>query len=334
MRILGLSKIDSGCGYHRVVLPVAFMQDIEGHITNLPTEETLDKKWDILLFNRISPYDENWIQERKNLNMKIVMDIDDDWVLPLNHVANVEYEKIRSRIENNLIEADMVTCTNQRLFDKIVKFNSNVHIFPNALPYGFDQFTDEKQESEFIRIFWCGSITHEHDIKILSNPLRRLNDKRIQMVMGGYNDMNEYSAYLWDKIASYYTNNKKHNFKILRGTLPMHYMGMYSEADICLIPLENSSWHSAKSNLKILEAAAKKIPVIVSHVEPYSLDTDAPVLWVKKQSDWIKHINFLINNKSAREDYGEKIYQWAKEKYNISDINKRRRDAFASLIGA
>lgn len=334
MKILGFSALDSGCGYHRIVLPLAFMQNIEGHVTNVPVQNTLDKGWDIVYYNRISPFDTDWKANKEKLKAKIIIDMDDDWVLPPNHIANAIYQGMKERIENNIREADMVTCTNERLYKKLAKLNPNVYIYPNALPYGLDQFTDEKIESEFVRVFWCGSITHEHDINILKNPLRRLQNNKVQMIIGGYNESNDTSRIIWDKMASVFTNNGKLNYKVLGGLSPMHYMNLYNEADICLIPLENSSWHSAKSNLKVLEAAAKKIPVIVSHVEPYSLDQDAPILWVKNQTDWLKHINYLVNNKSAREDYGEKLYEWAKEKYNLTEINQRRRQAFSDLIGA
>lgn len=152
------------------------------------------------------------------------------------------------------------------------------------------------------------------------------------MVIGGYSDINDLSKFIWFKMWQHFTlSNKLHN-KILKGLEPIEYMKLYEEADIALIPLEQSDWHGSKSNLKILEAAAKKIPVVVSCVEPYSLDTDAPVFWVKKQSDWFNHLNKLILNKELRNEYGEKIYQWAKSKYNFSDINARRRTAFENLI--
>ncbi len=44
---------------------------------------------------------------------------------------------------------------------------------------------------------------------------------------------------------------------------------MYLESDIKLIPLRKSTFNGYKSNLKILEAAGKGIPVIVSKVNPY-----------------------------------------------------------------
>ena len=80
-----------------------------------------------------------------------------------------------------------------------------------------------------------------------------------------------------------------------------------------------------------LEAAAKKLPIVVSAVKPYILDSDAPVFWVHNQTDWFKHLNKLINNKNLREDYGEKIFEWAKTKYNFFDINAGRKQLFESI---
>ena len=37
MRLLGLTEAMSGCGWHRVMLPLAFMQDSYCHVTNFMT---------------------------------------------------------------------------------------------------------------------------------------------------------------------------------------------------------------------------------------------------------------------------------------------------------
>lgn len=332
MRILGISSQSSGCGYHRIAMPMLMMEDTTGIVCDMPNEEILAKGYDLIFYNRVSPFDEHWDKTREELNVKVVLDMDDDWMLPPNHIVKATYDAIKPRIENNIRTADLVTCTNERLYNRLKTLNTNTYVLPNAIPYGLGQFHDLKVESEYIRIFWAGSITHEHDINILKYPIRRLNDPRIQMVMGGYSDHNEASIRIWDKMATIFTNNKKLHFRILRGTEPHRYMELYQEGDIMLIPLENSSWHASKSNLKILEAACKKMPCIVSHVEPYSNDQDAPVLWVKTQSDWYKHIMFLVNNENARIDYGQKLYEWAKQKYNFADINKRRASLFTDLI--
>jgi glycosyltransferase involved in cell wall biosynthesis len=337
MNVLGLSSMDSGCGYHRVLLPLGFMEDIYGYVTNVPTVDVLEKNWDIILFNRFSPFDAHLNRVKEDLNCKIVLDLDDAWELPANHISYNAYKHLQERLETNIRNADMVTTTNERLAEKIRPLNSNVKIFKNSIPFGMHQFTADKSHSDKVRIFWAGSITHEEDIAILKNPVKRLMDQknRIEMVLGGYNDINSASKIAWDRIVSHFTNARKLPYQLLHGTIPTKYMQMYEDADIMLIPLQQSDWHSCKSNLKLLEAASKKIPCIVSKVEPYyngEQDNDMPVLWVNYQSDWYKLMNYLINNKSAREDYGEKLYEWAKERYDIRDTNVGRREAFADLI--
>jgi glycosyltransferase involved in cell wall biosynthesis len=334
MRILGISHINSGCGFHRVVMPLGYMDDIVGTITNLPTEEVMNEGWDILLFNRISGFDEDFDYIREKMGCKIVVDMDDAWGLPTNHLNYYDYLHLSPRIENNLRNADLVTCTNENLAKKIRPLNSNVVIVPNAILFGQHQFIPDKVESDKIRIFWCGGITHEGDLEILKNPIRRLtaHKDKIEMVLGGYNDENELSKFIWDKMFSYFTSSGQLPHQIIKGTTPDKYMSMYSHADIMLVPLLQSDWSGCKSNLKLLEASVKKVPVICSAVEPYTLDKSAPVLWVENQSDWYKHLRFLINNKNAREDYGEKLNEWAKKSYDLIEVNKIRRSAFANLI--
>ena len=330
MNIIGVTHKESGCGYHRVMLPLAFMNDIKGYVTNYITEDKTDD-WDILLYNRICQYDLNWSKTKELLGCQVVMDIDDHWQLPVNHLYYNTYQDIAERIERNLMQADLVTVTNSNLLNKVKQFNDNVIVMPNALPYGLNQFNDTRVKSDKVRLFWCGSISHDNDIKILKEPLKRLQGRKdIQMVMGGYNDSDAYTKSIWDKMFSMFTGNLP-SIK-LHSASPTQYMDMYNFADIVLIPLEDSEWHSCKSNLKILEAAAKRLPVICSNVAPYNMDVDAPVLWVNNQKDWFRYINLLTNNPSLRENLGNELYAWASKRYNFKEINQQRYDAYKSII--
>lgn len=336
IKILGLSNPESGCGYHRVFLPLHFMEGVGGLVTNIPQPEHLSKDWDLIVYNRTSTFDADWEMTKRDLNVKVVMDLDDYWKLPPSHPLYDLYEKIGHHIENNIRQADIVTCTNEALRERIYPLNENVHVIPNALPFGRNQFTSERRESERVRIFWAGGSTHEEDLNLLKNPIKKLHTFRnkIQMVLGGYTDTDSNSAMVWKRMFSAFTDGGTLPYMKIHGTLPHQYMAMYENADIMVIPLVASEWHSCKSNLKILEAAAKKIPVICSKVEPYSKDDDAPVLWVESQKDWFNHLNLLINNPSLREQLGNALHEWAKEKYELSEVNKRRRSCYESVCEA
>lgn len=335
MKILGLGHRMSGVTFHRITLPLAYMNGVKGMVTDLPTIEMMHEGWDIVLFNRHCALDNDW-NDVRGIGAKIVMDLDDDWILPANHMNYNAYLEKKPIIENNLREADLITTTNETLAKKIYPFNKNVLIIPNALPYGHHQFTTEKKEDERVRIFWAGGCTHEHDLEILRNPLQRLTtfSDKIKMVIGGYTDSDPYSKYVWDRMFNSLTANKRLPYMKLSSLEPINYMQLYEYADIMLVPLEKSDWHSCKSNIKILEAATKKVPVICSNVEPYSRDKDAPVFWVNSQKDWFVHLKDLILNPNKRIDYGEKLYEWAKENYDLIKVNEGRKAAFENLIKA
>lgn len=334
LKILGLSYQFSGCHYHRVTLPLAYMENIEGLVTDNPIDEVLFDNWDIVTFNRLTPVQDKFPEVAKK--SKLIMDLDDDWILPPSHLNYEAYAENRVNIEKNIMVSHMVTCTNERIADKIYPLNKNVHVLPNALPYGLDQFTDAKDEDEKIRIFWAGGISHIKDIDILRYPLQRLHNykDRIKMVMGGYTQDTIHSSRIWDRMYSSFTAGETLPGVRVQGLPPRHYMALYQMADIMVIPLEKSEWHACKSNLKILEAACKKIPAIVQNVEPYSRDPEAPVFWVNSQKDWFEYLKYLILNPNARKDYGEKLYEWAKEKYNYHEVNRKRRELFATLCGS
>lgn len=335
IQVLGLTQKQSGCGWHRVLLPLAFMEDCYNHVCNVPTEEILDERnFDILLYNRFSFFDKDWAEAKKHF--KVVLDMDDDWDLPYNHPLYGHYERHKERIFNNIANADLLTTTNERLASKLRKYHDNVIITPNAIPLGEHQYTEFRNESDKTRIFWAGGSTHLADIKLIQNPIRRLSQykDKIEMVIGGYTDTDPVSKNYWDSVWHMFTNGGKLPNRKLLSTLPNNYMSHFEHADIMLIPLEQSDWHACKSNLKILEAASKRIACIVSKVEPYSIDTDAPVLWVENQKDWFNHLSYLINNPQERIKLGNDLYEWAKSKYNYESINKIRREAFGNLIKA
>jgi hypothetical protein len=154
------------------------------------------------------------------------------------------------------------------------------------------------------------------------------------MVLAGYNDTDPVTKYIWDSMFNSFTCNGSLPYAKLHSLEPINYMQHYEYADIMLVPLEKTDWHGCKSNLKMLEAACKKVPVICSNVEPYNRDKDAPVFWVNSQKDWFIHLKDLILNPNKRIDYGEKLYEWAKENYSIFDINRTRKAAFENLIKA
>jgi hypothetical protein len=258
----------------------------------------------------------------------LIVDNDDYWILPPSHILAQRYRE--SNITDIIIEymrvADLCTCTHERLAEEIYKYNPNVEILPNALPYGEEQFQDNKLESDMVRLFWSGSGTHVPDIDILRNPMKKINFP-VRTIIAGYN-LGE--KHLWDRMIGVFTNGLKLNPTIYDYSEVSKYMGAYADSDISIIPLVENKFGAMKSNLKVLETAAKKNPAIVSNVHPYK---DMPVCYVNNQQDWYKWIKLLTFDEAARIEYGQKLFDYCNTNFNLHTINNKRFAIYNKLIG-
>lgn len=336
MKILTLTQKYSGCGYHRLMMPISFMEKEYGRITDQMTEEQWqEKKYDIVFINRTWD-NEDILQRRKEHGFKLVVDVDDYWHLSHDHLMYESYNatNFASRLIHHMREADLVTCTHERLAESIYAHNKNVEILPNAIPYGQSQFDGERVKTDGVKLFWAGGITHEPDLKLLQGVMYELdqNVKDVHMVMGGYADSNETERWYWTRMAAYFTNNSKLPYTIIRGMDVFEYYKMFRHADAMLIPLVRNNFNAYKSNIKILEAAGKALPVVVSNVHPYiGFPTDV-VNYASDRKDWLKYIKRLVNDEYLRNEQGIALHEYCAKHYNFSDINEKRRNAFLSLI--
>lgn len=298
-------------------------------------EQWQERKYDIVFINRTWD-NEDILQRRKEYGFKLIVDVDDYWHLSHDHLMYEGYNasNFAGRLINHMREADLVTCTHERLADAIYAHNKNVEILPNAIPYGKGQFDGERVKTDNVKLFWAGGITHEQDLKLLQGVTYELDQhvKDIQMVMGGWSDTNDTEIYYWSRMASYFTNNQKLPHTIIRGIEVFEYYKMFKHADIMLIPLVKNNFNSYKSNIKILEAAGKAVPVICSNVHPYiGFPTDV-VNYANDRKDWLHHIKRLTESEALRNEQGLALHEYCQKNYNFFDINEKRRNAFLSLL--
>lgn len=323
MRIIAFVNNNSGPAFHRVIMPLMLMQDVDVFITNNLLTEHFEKGCDLFVYNRILPdHAEGQIKELKEkYGFKTCVDIDDYWHLDEHHILYDYYQEVnfaRQQIDH-LAGADVVLTTNERLAEMIRPINANVHVCPNAIPKQ-GQFDIEREPYYLTRLFWQGSITHRKDIEILERPIEQLNKiaGKIKMVMAGYQDHEEE----WYSMAMSYTGQAKHQYKLIPGMPVTKYYEAYRHADICLAPLVKSRFNGFKSNLKILEAANLGLPVIASKVDPY---LDMPLLYAKSGSDWVKHITRLVDSKKRRKEAGAELKEFCDVNYNFHKINSTRK---------
>jgi len=331
MRILAITSKTSGVGYHRIIMPIVNMQKDYCLMTDTISEETFEGNYDIVVMNRmlenITPDQmDAW---RTKYGFKLIVDNDDYWFLDSTHILHERY--VLNNVSQQIIDwiriADLCTVTHERLAEEVKPYNSNIEIIPNAIPYGEEQFKDFKKDSDLIRLFWSGSGTHGKDLEILRNPMKRINFP-VRTVIAGYN---EYEKPIWDSMICAFTNGLKLKPTIYNYNEVTSYMAAYADSDISLIPLVDSKFNSMKSNLKVLETAAKKNPAIVSNVHPYK--GFYPACHVNSQKDWYYWIKLLTKDKDARKHYGNALYDYCNKNFNLHEVNKHRFAIYSKLIG-
>jgi glycosyltransferase involved in cell wall biosynthesis len=314
--IFGLVNRNSGPSLHRILMPLLLMPDTDVYITNAVEEKNFEEKrptW--IYYNRMISDEVLALQSK--YHFQIAVDVDDWWHLDPHHIMYEHHMAANTPLHQtkHLEIADVVTTTHERLAEKVYEFNKNVVIVPNAIPQ-HEYFPVVKTESEYTRIFWQGSITHERDIALLRNPIKRLDAKKFMMVMAGHTNQVE-----WDRMASMYTNGMRLPGVVLPGVGVTEYYRNYQYADVCVCPLIESPFNAMKSNLKVLEAAHSGLPVIASDVHPYK---GMPLMYVGRQGDWYRWLNDVDGHK----EHAAKLSEYVRVHYDFDTINEKRKSIF------
>lgn len=107
--------------------------------------------------------------------------------------------------------------------------------------------------------------------------------------------------------------------------------------DIAIAPLDENRFNNSKSNIKMLEAAALKIPCLVSNVTPYIefCSLGGPELtWLLCHNieDWRVKLTRLINDPELRQKLGQKMFETMKKFYDMEVVKDNWMHAFQTAL--
>lgn len=337
MKIIGISEKLSGSRYHRVELPLSYLngKDIGGgdiieteivrfERNKVQLSEDLFEKADFIvsswIVNNPSWQISLWSQEH---NCKFIQDWDDG--LPGTSHTYIDAktrEIIRTRMIQQSVAADAVFVTNEVLASEFVKLNNRILISPNVLNYGQGQFTSDKVESAKIRIGIGGSISHYKEWRKLEGVIKRMwNDPKIrencEFVMVGFVETDK-------KWIAFEDMFPKGSVRRLLAKSPAEYMELYKEVDIMLTYLEDNSFNKAKSSLLLTTCACKNIPVVGTGYINKDLNS---YCHCKNMGDYYKWVKFLIQNDNHKR-IGSKFGEEIRGKFTFE---KRLEDFMAAL---
>jgi len=247
------------------------------------------------------------------LSKKIIYDFDDAIFLDSNgKISNHKFKKF-SYICG---KSDLIFAGNNFLKNHAKKFNKKTFLVPTCLDISKYKVS-VKKDKKFFDLVWIGSkSTSKYLIEIiplLEKASKKLKDLRLI------------------NISNVVLKSKFIPIKNILWTEQIQYRELNS-AKLGLAPLDNSNWSKGKCAFKVLQYASAGIPIISSNEGVNSIlikQFDAGLL-VKKENDWIKHIQKMRSNPNLYKMYkknAEKMSRLYDLSVNYKKMKKIVKDA-------
>jgi glycosyltransferase involved in cell wall biosynthesis len=246
--------------------------------------------------------------------------------------------KLNPQFEKNLAGEGLLT---QRIMDRLQKVSFDLDALPEIPQSIKDAFRGDTHTIEERAIKPDETVWYAYE-KIFTTDHQLITDK-------GYLDfLNRFS------LDERYPNELSEQPYIRHKTRNVHEFAQnYRHADIALAPLYtfgkvkkgkiddsvSNRYQFAKSNLKVIESAFHKIPLIASEVPTYTFDKDfvdgKNIVFVspdRQEKDWLKKIKMLIQNPNMAKDIGEAAYETVKNKYALKTITAKRAEFYKRIV--
>jgi glycosyltransferase involved in cell wall biosynthesis len=330
----------TGCCYYRMELPIRQLEKHGHEVTWRSVNDDVGATitgsdmagHDLIIGQRLNVHRgmEAWRRARGPFS-RLVYDTDDDCfsVNPESWAAYQLYSKpeVRDAVEHMAGISDLVTVTTEHLAGVMREHTGagNITVLPNYIPeFVLDTVPPSQSGHKRPAIGYQGGASHGTDIGVMAAPVRRFL-KRFpgwDLRLGGTDfrptfragDQGKFSPWvpIYDNPAGYYS------------TL---------DWDIGLAPLAMRTFDYSKSNLKVLEYAARGIPSVATDCVLYQsfIRHGENGFLVKEDHEWLKYLSILASDDALRLKMGEQARQDARS-WTIEENYVKWETAYQSLF--
>lgn len=302
--------------HHEVAVGTLWKAD---GVAQIQTEDKKFVKPDMIILQRIMIEGvPELLTMAKRAGQIIVNDVDDwYWGLDPRNQAFLAAHPKNSPNENVnhyravLSKSDYIITSTGYLRDRINgMFNGRVPVIVNPNYVDVNRFTPVQQNEDHVKIGWAGSTAHRSgDLQILRGVLSRVaSDPYVRLHHSGY------SA----SAPSFESEAGVGGFEV--STMPMSTYDNYPSLlnfDVGIVPLSDTPFNHAKSDIKGLEYAASGIPFVASSSTSYESlfkDWGNGFFVAKKPNDWIKNLN-RMKDYNLRCEYQEFLLEQVKSRH-------------------
>lgn len=250
----------------------------------------------------------------KEAGVRVILDLDDYWVLPPDNSARKGYEwnydpsqGVRKAIENAIKIADHLWTPNPLIYKQAKKLNSRLtySVIPNAIDPEEGTWRKDKNFSGGVRFGYTGAKNHHKDLELMGID--------------------------WSKHYTYCTNLDGYHEYLqaneVSDPLELHeYGSLYHNFNVSLAPLRSRKFDKCKSNLKAIEAGFTGCALIASNTTPYKeliVNGENGILCSNFQ-EWEEAVNSMTPKEVKR--LADNLYETVKDDYHINNTIKLRAD--------
>ncbi len=300
--------------------------DWESHMDEyMSTFEDLAKNSDMIIMQYVStPMGIALVQGMRDLK-PTYMEVDDYFSGVPSYSCAYESNQPGDRQDYwatvQMKESTGLVCSTTYLADHGRKYNNNVKVISNCIDFNLWDRNEPRPKNDRVRIGWIGSDTHIGDLKIVKDVLYEVLEKHenaeVMMRIPTSMEWPKHERFIpinaWVTIDKYPELVKSFNF------------------DIGIAPLRDNYFNRSKSNLRMLEYSACKIPTVASNVEPFKHDFTGYTC--STDQEWFDNLSMLIQDASLREQDGLKAYDQVKANFNLDDIAMRYYGLMLEAMG-
>ena len=293
----------------------------------------------VVIFYRV-PWREDVIacfREARRLGIHTVFDID-DLVFDTDVYGQVLKDTQKSEAEKaDLVDGVRLYCDAMLQADENwfstrtlcelsdCDFGTHSVCVPNCIPEELfrvaREFEGERTDGSTVTIFYgAGSSTHDRDIAEISDVLEEIlmKNDNVRLLLIGDIRFGFRNAELWNRIT-----------RVSRIGLEDYYY-LISQCDIAVVPLEQSLFNTAKSNIKYIEASVLRIPSVCSDLREFSsvIKNGKNGFVAKSREEWAEDLQLLVENRKLRESVGNAAYKTVTKLYSLDALAPKLASLF------
>jgi len=319
MKILTAATMKGAVNYHRLISPHIALKERypETEILSVVDQRSILNTnlfdVDIIIFTRCIFFEDlDLIVDalKRKFGCKVVLDIDDYWILDDHHILKEQYtQEYVDQVIKSVKAVDWVITTNKRLKKKVRPYNKRVEIIPNYINTGELQWKPSPRKAKNIKYGYVGGQTHLEDLQFTKTDFSLLD---ATAYVDGYKDL---------------------GFKISEPKDEWSYGHLFDSFDVSLAPLLPTPFNGCKSNLKVVEAGAKGKAICATRTPPYTDFESENIIWFDPNESWENKLILLAKEKAHLKDSAKLLHEEVLDKYSVDYWTEYRMKFYIYILG-